>query len=130
MIEVFTDFDPSLRLVKTRSLVIKQILVNLLRNAAEALDENGKIALATRGYRTADGRHYIDIRVQDNGPGIAEEIQARLFSPVTSTKGDGHAGLGLHIVKGMVDEIGANISCHSSAAFGTTFNLVIPALDD
>jgi signal transduction histidine kinase len=130
MIEVFIDFDPSLRPVKTRSLVIKQILVNLLRNAAEALEQNGRIALATRGYRTADGRYYVDIRVQDNGPGIAEEIQARLFSPVTSTKGDGHAGLGLNIVKGMVDEIGANISCQSSAAFGTSFNLVLPAFNE
>jgi signal transduction histidine kinase/HD-like signal output (HDOD) protein len=129
MIEVFTDFDPSLQPVKIRSLVIKQILVNLLRNAAEALDENGRIALATRGYSTADGRHYVDIRVQDNGPGIDQEIKERLFLPVTSTKGDGHAGLGLNIVKGMVDEIGANISCHSSAEFGTSFNLVLPMLD-
>ena len=130
MIEVFTDFDPSLRPVKTRSLVIKQILVNLLKNAAEALDENGRISLATRGYGTADGRHYVDIRVQDNGPGIAKEIKERLFSPVTSTKGDGHAGLGLNIVKGMVEDIGANISCHSSPEFGTSFNLVIPAIDE
>ena len=128
MIAVYTDFDPSLRPVKTKSLVIKQILINLLRNAAEALNENGRIALATRGYRTADGRHYVDIRVQDDGPGIEQEIKDRLFSPVTSTKGEGHAGLGLNIVKGMVDDIGANISCHSSAEFGTSFNLVLPTL--
>ena len=129
-IEILTDFDPSLRPVKTKSLVIKQIFVNLLKNAAEALDKNGKISLATRLYTTADGRHYVDIRVQDNGPGIAAEVKARLFSPVTSTKGDGHAGLGLNIVKGMVDDIGAKISCHSSAEFGTSFNLVIPAIDE
>jgi signal transduction histidine kinase len=128
MIKIFTDFDSSLQPVKTKALVIKQILINLLKNAAEALDENGRISLATRGYSTADGRHYVDIRVQDNGPGIAKEIKERLFSPVTSTKGEGHAGLGLNIVKGMVDDIGANISCHSSAEFGTSFNLVIPTL--
>ena len=125
-IEILTDFDPSLRPVKIRSLVIKQIFVNLLKNAAEALDKNGKISLATRLYITADGRHYVDIKVQDNGPGIAVEVRERLFSPVTSTKGDGHAGLGLNIVKGMVADIGAKISCHSSAEFGTSFNLVIP----
>ena len=129
-IEVFIDFDPSLRPVKTRSLVIKQILVNLLKNAAEALDKNGRIALATRGYSTADGRHYVDIRVQDDGPGIAPAIKERLFSPVASTKGDGHAGLGLNIVKGMVDDIGAHISCHSSTEFGTCFNLVLPTLEE
>lgn len=130
MIEVFTDFDPSLQPVKTRSLVIKQILVNLLKNAAEALDKNGRIALTTRLYRTADSANFVDIRVQDNGPGMTDEIKARLFTPVASTKGDGHAGLGLNIVKGMVDDLGAKISCHSSAAFGTTFTLVIPALDE
>jgi len=110
--------------------VIKQILVNLLRNAAEALDNKGQITLATRLYCTSDGRHYVDISVQDDGPGIDKEIMDRLFSPVTSTKGDGHAGLGLNIVKGMVDDIGANINCHSSAAFGTCFNLGIPVFDE
>lgn len=129
MIQVCTDFDPSLLPVKTRSLVIKQILVNLLKNAAEALDKNGRISLTTRGYSTSDGEHFVDIRVQDNGPGIDKEIKDNLFLPVNSTKGHGHAGLGLNIVKGMVDDIGAKISCHSSAAFGTSFNLVIPALD-
>jgi nitrogen-specific signal transduction histidine kinase/HD-like signal output (HDOD) protein len=130
MIEVFTDFDHSLPPVKTRSLVIKQILVNLLKNAAEALDKNGRISLTTRGYSTSDREHFVDIRVQDDGPGIDKEIKDRLFSPVPSTKGDGHAGLGLNIVKGMVDDIGAKISCHSSATFGTSFNLVIPTLDE
>jgi signal transduction histidine kinase/HD-like signal output (HDOD) protein len=129
-IEVFTDFDPSLPPVQTSSLAIKQILVNLLKNAAEALDNNGRISLTTRGYSTSDGEYFVDIRVQDNGPGIAKEIKARLFSPVTSTKGDGHAGLGLNIVKGMVDNIGAKISCHSSAEYGTSFHLVIPTPDE
>ena len=130
IIEVCTDFDHSLPPVKTRSLVIKQILVNLLKNAAEALDKNGRITLTTRGYSTSDGEHFVDIRVQDDGPGIDKEIKDKLFSPVTSTKGNGHAGLGLNIVKGMVDDIGAKISCHSSAAFGTSFNLVIPTFDE
>jgi nitrogen-specific signal transduction histidine kinase len=68
--------------------------------------------------------------VQDNGPGINAEIKERLFSPVISTKGEGHAGLGLNIVKGMADDIGAKISCHSSAELGTSFNLVIPTIDE
>lgn len=129
-IEIVTDFDSSLRPMLTKSVVIKQILVNLLKNAAEALSENGKIALATREHKASDGRFYVNISVHDNGPGIAKEIQERLFSPVTSTKGGDHAGLGLNIVKGMVDDIGAKISCHSSADFGTSFNLVIPRVED
>lgn len=129
-IEILTDFDSSLRPLLTKSVVIKQILVNLLKNAAEALSVNGKIALMTREHKASDGQYYVNISVQDNGPGIPQEIQDRLFSPVTSTKGGDHAGLGLNIVKGMVDDIGAKISCHSSAEFGTSFNLVIPRVED
>ncbi|HKJ04065.1 MAG TPA: HDOD domain-containing protein [Geopsychrobacteraceae bacterium] len=129
-IEILTDFDSTILPVKTRSVVIKQILVNLLKNAAEALDNGGKISLTTREHVASDGQHYVDISVQDNGPGIDRKIQDRLFSPVTSTKGGDHAGLGLNIVKGMVDNIGAKISCHSSAEFGTSFNLVIPRIDE
>ena len=125
-IEVLTDFDSTIRPLKTKPVVIKQILVNLLKNAAEALLNNGKIVLTTRELTTSAGQHFVDIRVQDNGPGIAKEIQERLFSPVTSTKGGDHAGLGLNIVKGMVDDIGAKISCYSSAEFGTSFDLEIP----
>lgn len=129
-IEILTDLDASIRPVKTKAVVIKQILVNLLKNAAEALDNKGQISLTTREHTTSDGQRYVDISVQDNGPGIDREIQDRLFSPVTSTKGGDHAGLGLNIVKGMVDDIGAKISCHSSAEYGTSFNLVIPIIDE
>ena len=129
-IEIGEDFDTSIRPIKTKPVVIKQILVNLLKNAAEALDKGGKISLTTREHRTSDGQYYVEISVQDNGPGIDKKIQDRLFSPVTSTKGGEHAGLGLNIIKGMVDDIGAKISCHSSAEFGTSFKLVIPIFDE
>lgn len=128
-IEILTDFDPALPPLSTKAVVIKQILVNLLKNAAEALDTKGRIALTTRGHRDSDGRHWIEIGVQDNGPGIDKAIQQRLFAPVTSTKGGEHAGLGLNIIKGMVDDIGAKISCHSSTECGTSFKLTIPASD-
>lgn len=128
-LEVHTGFDPSLPPVRTNSLVVKQILVNLLKNAAEALDSNGRISLTTRAYSSASGRSYAEIRVEDNGPGIDKEVRDRLFSPVISTKGDGHAGLGLNIVKEMADDIGATISCHSSREFGTGFTLVLPTRD-
>lgn len=125
-IEIHTDLDSSIRQVKTKSVAIKQILINLLKNAAEALNGGGRIVLTSRAYITSDSQRFADVRIQDNGPGIDKRIQSRLFDPVTSTKGGEHAGLGLNIVKGMVDDIGAKISCHSSPEFGTSFNLLIP----
>ncbi len=125
-IRISTDFDPSIPFVKTRSLVIKQILINLLKNAAEALTDEGTISLTTRDYLMSNGEHIAEISIHDTGPGIDKTIQDRLFSPVCSTKGGEHAGLGLNIVKEMVDDINAEISCHSSSEFGTLFKLMIP----
>ncbi|MDT8440497.1 MAG: HDOD domain-containing protein [Desulfuromonadales bacterium] len=126
-IDVVLDLDPTLVSIRTRPVAIQQALVNLLKNAAEALpSRDGIITLTTRALTGPDGQHSAEIRVQDNGPGIDARIRARLFSPVASTKGGEHAGLGLSIVKEMVDQIGATVSCHSSAEFGTSFSIEIP----
>jgi len=125
-LEVVTAFDANIPPLRSNSVALTQILVNLLKNAAEALPEGGRIALTTRARALADGGRYVEIQIHDNGPGIAAEILERLFSPVTSTKGPGHAGLGLNIVKEMAKDIGAKVSCHSAAESGTTFNVMIP----
>lgn len=124
------DLQYNLDKVMTNPVLIKQILVNLLKNAAEAVSDGGTIQLVTRdGYSSDRGTH-IEIIVQDNGPGIAPQLQGKLFQPVVSTKGVGHSGVGLSIVKGMVDDLGGWISCHSSAESGTSFHLQIPCRVD
>jgi nitrogen-specific signal transduction histidine kinase/HD-like signal output (HDOD) protein len=128
-IEILTDFDTTIEPIKTKSLAIKQILVNLLKNAAESLDNNGKISLTTCKHTSSAGKQYIDICIKDNGPGIDKKIRDQLFAQVTSTKGAEHAGLGLNIVKGMIDDIGAKINCISSTESGTSFNILIPRID-
>ncbi len=112
--------------------MIKQILVSLLKNAAEAVEPGGKIIIYTRDSYLADSGRHAEIIIHDNGPpGIADHIQSKLFRPVVSTKGVGHAGVGLSIVKGgMVDDLEGQISCHSSAETGTSFHLQIPYKDD
>jgi K+-sensing histidine kinase KdpD len=125
-IEVITDFAPGIEPVAASPVVLEQILVNLLKNAAEALPEGGRITLATREERTSRGGRQVVVSVEDNGPGIEDAIWQRLFSPVVSTKGEGHAGLGLSIVKGLADDIGAAISCRTFPERGTRFELAIP----
>ena len=61
--------------------------------------------------------------------GIDRAVLDRLFSPVASPKGEGHSGLGLHIVKGLADDIGARVACHSFPDHGTRFELTIPRRD-
>lgn len=104
---------------------IKQILVNLVKNAIEAMPTGGEIQIANGGHVNRDGCLYIEISVRDSGPGIPQEILEKLFSPVLSTKGAGHQGLGLSIVHNLVKKIRGLITCRSSSN-GTVFELLLP----
>ncbi len=120
--------DPSAE-IEGEADVLKQILVNLVKNAVEAIGahgSHGKIEVANRGHVVRDRSLYVDLTVADNGPGMAPEVLANLFSPVKSAKEGKHHGLGLSIVHGLVKKIGGTISCRSSSA-GTTFEILLPA---
>lgn len=104
---------------------LQQILTNLIKNSIEALPPGGSITLGTESGMVVDGRSFASITIEDNGPGIPEPVMRRLFSPVTSTKGTGHSGLGLSITKKLIDEIGGSILCKSNK-YGTRFQLLIP----
>ncbi len=112
--------------IAINSMLVKQILINLIRNAAEAVAEGGRVEIRTRSSVIAQKGLCAELIVSDNGPGIAPQILQRLFQPVASTKGAGHGGVGLNIVKSMVDDLGGQISCHSSQDQGTSFHLLIP----
>lgn len=104
---------------------LKQILVNLVKNAIEAMPAGGEIQIANSGHVNRDGRLYTELCVKDSGPGIAPEILAKLFSPVPSTKGSGHHGLGLSIVHGLVKKSQGLITCRSGHK-GTAFEILLP----
>lgn len=104
---------------------IKQVLHNLIKNAAEAMPEGGKLHLASsRLQRGADT--WVELRVEDSGSGIPDAIRAKLFQPVTTTKDGDHAGLGLSIVYGLVQGLGGVIECEARPA-GTAFIVRLPA---
>lgn len=125
-IKVSFNLKDELETLATNGVLVKQILVNLLKNAAEAVAAGGLIRLTTRDSYCSDGGRYAEVVVADNGPGVDQKIQSRLFSPVVSTKGAGHAGVGLSIVKGMVEDLGGRISYQSSADSGAGFHLQLP----
>lgn len=105
---------------------LKQILVNLIKNAAEAMPQGGRIAIGTRDDVTYQGKPWVEISVQDFGPGIPETVKARLYQPGVTTKYGDHAGLGLSIVQTLVREIRGEIECVSSPESGTTFRIFLP----
>jgi signal transduction histidine kinase/HD-like signal output (HDOD) protein len=124
-IQLSLDLDERIQLLQSNANSIKQIYTNLIKNAAEALPANGKIMVYTQDYVNVDGKEHVELSVSDDGPGIDIEILPRLFSPVETTKGDDHAGLGLTIVKNLVSELQGSISCRSSDK-GTSFHILLP----
>jgi signal transduction histidine kinase len=124
-IEISLDLDDRIETLHTNADAIKQIYTNLIKNAVEALPANGQVMVYTQDYVNVDGNEHIELCVADDGPGIDIDILPKLFSPVETTKGEGHAGLGLTIVKNLVNELGGSISCRSSDK-GTSFHILLP----
>ena len=106
--------------------MLKQILVNLVKNAVEALADGGKIEISNRGHVNRERKLYLELVVSDTGPGLSAEVLANLFSAVRSTKEGAHHGLGLSIVHSLVKKMQGLITCRSGKA-GTTFEILLPA---
>lgn len=120
------QLDSSLPNIVTDKDKLIQLMINLIKNAAEAMKNGGTLLISTRANVLHNSTEHIEITVKDNGPGIPEKIMENLFKPVTSTKGGGHSGLGLAIVKNIVDELGGSIFCQSTEISGTTFQILLP----
>jgi len=107
---------------------IKQVLINLVQNAAESIGENGAIRLRARRElkRLAGGKtDVVILEVIDTGKGIPAEVQKRLFDPFFSTKETG-TGLGLPIASRIVEKHGGALQYQTEVNRGTTFGIVLP----
>lgn len=101
--------------------MLRQVLVNLLNNSLEAVGSGGRITLRCM----VQGRGRVAFELQDDGAGIPDEVRSRLFTPFVTTKAAG-TGLGLTIVKRIVDRHGGTISVHSHQGRGTSIRVVLP----
>lgn len=104
---------------------LKQILMNLIKNAVEALPAGGQIEIGNNGVINREGRLYVELWIRDTGSGMPAAMMTSLFSPVRSTKGEGHRGLGLSIVHSLVTQMQGIIHCRTGKK-GTTFELLLP----
>jgi HD-like signal output (HDOD) protein/nitrogen-specific signal transduction histidine kinase len=120
---VHLGLEPKLPLLKSDKNKLKQVVINLLRNASEAMPEGGNVRIES-SLEPGDPPH-LEIRVSDEGPGVPAEIQGRLFEPFVSSKG--HEGLGLSIAFTIVKELGGEIGYESPPGKGTTFTVRFPA---
>jgi PAS domain S-box-containing protein len=135
---LLTDLRDDLPAVKARAAQIRQILMNLVVNASDAIkDRDGVIRVAT-GRITVDRDlaatlpeelaegDYVQLEVTDTGSGMSQATLARMFDPFFSTKSAGR-GLGLTVVHGNVRSLGGAIWVSSEVGKGTTFQILLPS---
>jgi CheY-like chemotaxis protein len=101
---------------------IRELLLNLLFNAVDAMPQGGRITIASR---TVDAE--AEITVTDQGHGMSPEVLDRVFEPFFSTKGDRGYGLGLAVCQSIADRHGGRLSARSTEGAGSTFTLRLPA---
>jgi signal transduction histidine kinase len=121
-IQILTDYDRSLPPVMDGGLAYA--VVNLVRNAFDAMPSGGTLKISTR--QTASG---ICVRVEDTGVGIPEKARANLYEPFFSTKPSHKgSGLGLAIAKEAVERSGGRLEFESRIGEGTVFQILVPAI--
>ncbi|MCJ2102869.1 MULTISPECIES: PAS domain-containing sensor histidine kinase [Methylobacterium] len=116
--------DPRAGSVLADRVQVQQVLVNLLRNAREAMQQGDRRELTVAARPI--GRDTVEITVSDTGPGIAEEIADRLFQPFVTTKQSG-MGVGLSICRTIVEAHGGRLDVGRNDAGGATFRLTLQA---
>ena len=121
------EFGPDARLVLVDGVQIQQVLINLMRNAMEAMRDSEKRELHVQTSLDANG--WVCVEVADTGTGIPDEIAAQLFKPFMTTK-PGGMGVGLSISKRIVESHGGEISARKNEDGGTTFRFTLPAIKD
>ena len=130
-VELVRDYDPSLPPVEVDRHQLIQAYLNLARNALQAVGERGRLVLRTRVLPnfTIGGVHHrlvVSAEVEDDGPGIAEDIKETIFYPLVTGKPTG-SGIGLTIAQDLVSGNGGLIE-FTSRPGSTTFRIRIPAI--
>jgi PAS domain S-box-containing protein len=106
---------------------LRQVIANLISNAADAVARDGKIRIET-GCPDAPGEKFVHVSIADDGPGIAAEDLERIFEPFFTTKKDVGTGLGLWVTKEIVERHGGSIQVnpHHNGSRGAAFKILLP----
>ncbi len=130
-VQVELDVAPGLPEALCDRTMVEQVLLNLTRNAMQAMDEPPPHAPPVLELRVRRGagdatQRWLEFSVADNGCGIAEDVAARLFTPFFTTRAEG-MGLGLSLCRTVVEQHGGHLACNARAGRGTLFVFTLPA---
>jgi signal transduction histidine kinase len=124
-IDITRDLSESLPHVRCDSQQMNHMLMNIILNAAQAMEGRGKLLVRTS---LSPGGERVRLEISDTGPGIAEDVLPRIFEPFFTTKDEGQGtGLGLSLVYGIVENHGGRISVHNRPGGGARFVIDLPA---
>lgn len=137
-VRIHLDLSPSRPKVRIDKNSLKQVFLNLMQNAAEAMDTGGNLTIRSRCILpkimgttlgpAEDCPGYLEITFIDDGPGIPQELQESLFDPLQTSKGEGHAGLGLSVCYEIIKKFNGRLSCRSNPGEKTRFRIELPVI--
>jgi signal transduction histidine kinase len=123
-IEIIKEIKPHLPAVMGDSQQLNHVFMNIIINAAQAMEGSGTITLSTDVSAKGDR---IMVRIADTGPGIEKKDIKHIFEPFYTTKEEGQGtGLGLSVVYNIIENHGGTISASSDVGHGTTFDIELP----
>jgi len=130
-VTISKDFAQNLPLIETDVTLLEQVLVNLVRNALDAIEERAPdspyLGIAAELCEDPDEGARIAITISDNGIGIEEDDLKQIFDLFYTSKPPGKGtGLGLSIVHNILNKLGGDISVESEVGVGTSFTLMLP----
>jgi signal transduction histidine kinase/putative methionine-R-sulfoxide reductase with GAF domain len=130
-IKLELSLDEDLSTILGDVIGIQQMVNNLVQNGVETMDGGGSLQISTQNGMSSfhENRPVVIMSVQDNGPGISQDLQERIFDPFFTTKSAG-TGLGLSISHQIIERHGGIISCDSNPGQGTTFTVELPLIED
>jgi two-component system sensor kinase FixL len=126
-VRVLFRLDPAVDLVLADKVQIQQVILNLMRNAIEAMEESDRRELVLSISPTSSG--VVDISVADTGSGIADDIMPHLFQPFITSKRHG-MGVGLSISRTIIEGHGGRIWAESNPGGGTVFHFTLRAVSE
>ena len=139
-IELVTNLDPSVGIVRADAGHIHQVLLNLTVNARDAMPQGGKLIISSSNVNINGAKFpllpslpsgsYVQLTVADTGVGMSAEVRAHLFEPFFTTKAPGcGTGLGLSTVYGIVKQSGGHIAVESEPGRGSMFSILLPRIE-
>jgi two-component system NtrC family sensor kinase len=122
-IKIQAEIDPNLPAILSDGILLRQVFLNFLNNAVDALAEEGQITVKAV-HRPDQG---VEVAISDTGSGIAPENLPRIFDPFFTTKSPGKGtGLGLSLSHTILERLGGSVSVRSRLGQGTTFTIQLP----